>query len=134
MDPSHEQISVWQGRGCFRAYPVCPSQACPDRPDPPCVQPHRARGIRAARPAQESAMTHKQNRRLAMAGVLLAVFAFGYVCGSLNVRLAMAQLPRVPVGNWWTGWRQFRRPKPTRLLDHGHGTKCQKPTEEPGYS
>lgn len=41
-------------------------------------------------------MTHKQIARLAMAGVLLAVFTFGYVCGSLSLRPAVAQLPQVP--------------------------------------
>ncbi len=43
-------------------------------------------------------MTHKQLARLAMAGVLLAVFALGYVCGSVSVRPAVAQLPSLPGG------------------------------------
>ena len=41
-------------------------------------------------------MTHKQLTRLAMVGVLLAVFTLGYVCGSLSLRPAVAQLPQLP--------------------------------------
>jgi hypothetical protein len=47
---------------------------------------------------EESAMAHKQIARLAMAGVLVAVFALGYVCGSVSVRPAVAQLPQLPGG------------------------------------
>ncbi len=43
-------------------------------------------------------MTHKQLARLAMAGVLLAVFSLGYLCGSLSLRPAVAQLPQLPGG------------------------------------
>ncbi len=43
-------------------------------------------------------MAHKQLARLAMAGVLLAVFTLGYVCGSVSVRPAVAQLPSLPGG------------------------------------
>ncbi len=43
-------------------------------------------------------MTHKQLARLAMVGVLVAVFALGYVCGSVSVRPAVAQLPQLPGG------------------------------------
>ncbi len=43
-------------------------------------------------------MTHKQLARLVMAGVLLAVFTLGYVCGSVSVRPAVAQLPSLPGG------------------------------------
>ncbi len=43
-------------------------------------------------------MTHKQIARLAMAGALLAVFTLGYVCGSVSLRPAVAQLPQLPGG------------------------------------
>ncbi len=43
-------------------------------------------------------MAHKQIARLAMAGVLVAVFTLGYVCGSVSLRPAGAQLPQLPGG------------------------------------
>jgi len=43
-------------------------------------------------------MGHKQIARLVMAGVLIAVFALGYVCGSVGLRSAGAQLPQLPGG------------------------------------
>lgn len=43
-------------------------------------------------------MAHKRMARLAMVGVLVAVFALGYVCGTISVQPAGAQLPQLPGG------------------------------------
>ncbi len=43
-------------------------------------------------------MTNKRRARLAMVGVLVAIFALGYVCGTISVRPAGAQLPQLPGG------------------------------------
>ncbi len=43
-------------------------------------------------------MANRQLARLAMAGVVLAVFTLGYLCGSLSLRPAVAQLPQLPGG------------------------------------
>ena len=43
-------------------------------------------------------MANKRMARLAMAGVVVAVFTLGYVCGSVSLRPAGAQLPQLPGG------------------------------------
>ena len=43
-------------------------------------------------------MANKRRTRLAMVGVLVAVFGLGYVCGTIGVRTAGAQLPQLPGG------------------------------------
>jgi hypothetical protein len=43
-------------------------------------------------------MANKRIARLAMAGVLVAVFMLGYVCGAVSLRPASAQLPQLPGG------------------------------------
>ncbi len=43
-------------------------------------------------------MANKRMARMAMVGVLVAVFALGYVCGTIGVRAAGAQLPSLPGG------------------------------------
>jgi hypothetical protein len=47
---------------------------------------------------QETVMANKRFARLAMVGVLVTVFAVGYVCGTVSVRPAGAQLPQLPGG------------------------------------
>ena len=43
-------------------------------------------------------MANKRRTCLAMVSVLVAVFALGYVCGTIGVRTAGAQLPQLPGG------------------------------------
>ncbi len=43
-------------------------------------------------------MATKRVARIAMIATLLVVFALGYVCGSLSVPRASAQLPQIPGG------------------------------------
>jgi hypothetical protein len=47
---------------------------------------------------EESTMATKRMARLMMVGVLVAVFTLGYVCGSVSLRPAGAQLPQLPGG------------------------------------
>jgi hypothetical protein len=47
---------------------------------------------------EEAAMATKRMARLAVAGVLVAVFTLGYVCGAVSLRSASAQLPQLPGG------------------------------------
>jgi hypothetical protein len=43
-------------------------------------------------------MGNKRIARLAMAGILVAAFTLGYVCGSVSLPPAGAQLPQLPGG------------------------------------
>jgi len=43
-------------------------------------------------------MATKRLARLAMVGLLVAVFILGYVCGAVSLRPASAQLPQIPGG------------------------------------
>ena len=47
---------------------------------------------------EELAMAKRRIARLAMAGLLVGVFTLGYVCGTISVRPAGAQLPQLPGG------------------------------------
>ncbi len=43
-------------------------------------------------------MMSKRMARVTMVGLLIAVFALGYVCGTISLRPAGAQLPQLPGG------------------------------------
>ncbi len=43
-------------------------------------------------------MAKKRMARAAMLGILIAVFGLGYICGTISVQPAAAQLPQLPGG------------------------------------